>query len=75
MSITDPDLRLVILFPFGDVVVPFGEGIAGAMMPCPTPLHVEQRTYVVSAITRVQRLRDATALIFGNLINDSGSLI
>ena len=49
----------------GDVVVPFGplpegEGIAGAKLPCPTPLHVEQRTCVVSAITPAQRLRDAT---------------
>jgi hypothetical protein len=65
---------------YGDVVVPFGplpegEGIAGAMLPCPTPLHVEQRICVVSAITPAQRLRDATALIFGNVIDDSVSLI
>ena len=65
---------------YGDVVVPFGplpegEGIAGAMLPCPTPLHVEERTCVVSAITPAQRLRDATALIFGNVIDDSVSLI
>ena len=64
----------------GDVVVPFGplpegEGIAGAMLPCPTPLHVEQRTCMVSAITPAQRLRDATALIFGNVIDDSVSLV
>ena len=77
MSITGPDHRLVISFPFGDVVFgpPEGEGIAGAMLPCPTPLHVEQRTCVVRAITPAQRLRDATALIFGNAIDDSGSLI
>ena len=65
---------------YGDVVVPFGplpegEGIAGAMLPCPTPLHVVERTCVVSAITPAQRLRDATALIFGNVIDDSVSLI
>ena len=63
-----------------DVVVPFGplpewEGIAGAMLPCPTQLHVEQRACVVSAITPAQRLRDITALIFGNVIDDSVSLI
>ena len=52
-----------------------GGGIAGAMLPCPTPLHVEQRTCVVSAITPAQRLRDATALIFGNVIDDSVSLV
>ncbi len=57
---------------YGDVVVPLGplpegEGIAGAMLPCPTPLHVEQRTCVVSAITPAQRLR--------NVIDDSVSLI
>jgi hypothetical protein len=50
---------------YGDVVVPFGplpeeEGIAGAILPYPTPLHVEQRACVVSAITPAQRLRDAT---------------
>ena len=65
---------------YGDVVVPFGplpegEGVAGAMLPCPTPLHVEQCTCVVSAIRPAQRLRDATALIFGNVIDDSVSLI
>jgi hypothetical protein len=65
---------------YGDVVVPFGplpegEGIAGAMLPCPTPLHVEQHACVVSAITPAQRLRDATALIFGNVIDESVSLI
>ena len=65
---------------YGDVVVPFGplpegEGIAGAILPYPTPLHVEQRACVVSAITPAQRLRDATALIFGNVIDDLVSLI
>jgi len=57
---------------YGDVVVPLGplpegEGIAGAMLPCPTPLHVEQLTCVVSAITPAQRLR--------YVIDDSVSLI
>jgi hypothetical protein len=64
----------------GDAVVPFGplpegEGNAVAMLLCPTPLHVEQRACVISAITPAQRLRDATALIFGNVIDDSVSLI
>jgi len=53
-------------------LVPFGPL---AMLPCPTQFHVEQRAFVVSAITPAQRLRDATALIFVNVIDDSVSLI
>ena len=54
--------------PFGPL--PVGEGVAGARS-----LHVDQSSCIVSAITPAQRLRDATALIFCNVIDDSLSLV
>ena len=59
--------------PFGPL--PVGEGVAGATWPLPLSLHVDQSSCIVSAITPAQRLRDATALIFCNVSDDSLSLV
>ena len=59
--------------PFGPL--PVGEGVAGATWPLPPSLLVDQSSCIVSAITPAQRLCDATALIFCNVIDDSLSLV
>ena len=59
--------------PFGPL--PVGEGVAGATRPLPPSIHVDQSSCAVSAITPAQRLRDAKALIFCNVIDDSVSLV
>ena len=59
--------------PFGPL--PVGEGVAGATWPLPPSLLVDQSSCIVRAITPAQRLCDATALIFCNVIDDSLFLV
>ena len=50
---------------------PVGMVEPGALTSVPISLHVTSGVVGVPSLTPAQRLRDATALIFGNVIDDS----